>query len=105
MQTCLYKFYTSDISPLPPWSHTNNISYVDITQIISHAFYPSYCTLATQRANKHINTFEKHWKIKTNTNKFQIIPIDRNNYSRYINNIPNTRKGKVLRLEFGCSSY
>ena len=73
-----YSFYIHDMPPPAPDS--TYIAYADdITQIISYK--GSYRMLAkkTTKAIKTINDFEKKWKIKTNTNKFTIIPMYREN--------------------------
>ena len=96
-----YITYTHDLPPPTPYS--NYIMYADdITQIVSHpSKSKEIMKRATQRAINHINTYENKWKIKTNTQKFQIIPIARQNPPPLpINNtnIPYTREGKLLGL-------
>ena len=75
----LFIYYTSDLPPPTPYS--NYIQYADdITQIISHPTKSKQIMkLATQRAITHINTYERDWKIQTNTQKFTIIPAARCN--------------------------
>ena len=71
----LYIIYTAD-SPKP--LHGNyDITYADdITQIITQPG-KSRKMLARKIENeiKNINRFEHQWKIKTNTNKFTILPL------------------------------
>ena len=74
----LYGFFTHDI--VEPSHHMDYIAYADdITQITAHKYSYRMASLTTARAIKHINNFEKKWKIKTNTRKFCIIPISRRN--------------------------
>ena len=94
-----YIYYTSDL-PLPsPFS--NYISYADdITQLITHPSKSKHIMkLATQTAITNINTYETQWKIRTNINKFHIIPAARRNPPLItINNtdIPYTYTGTML---------
>ena len=107
----LFNYYTSDIPIPPPAHHTVNIAYADdITQIISHQHPPTtFGSEFVKKAIDHINSFEKQWKIKTNPNKFQIIPISRKLPSDTINinnsNISYTCKGSALGLEFNTTGY
>lgn len=73
----LFNLYTSDISE--PTTASDHIIYADdITQIIH---YPNrngrtgHLQLYTKRAITSINNFERKWKIKTNTSKFQLLPL------------------------------
>ena len=72
----LYSFYIHDM-PDP----IHNSDYVcfadDITQITYTKHSPNLHARKTQRAIEQINEYEARWKITTNTNKFQIIPINR----------------------------
>ena len=96
----LYGFFTRDIEEPPP--QTDYIAYADdITQITATGSNHRYVARLTQRAIEHVNTFEKKWKIKTNTNKFNIIPISRRKTDNIqIGNLPleYQRSGKVLGL-------
>lgn len=99
----LYTLFTSDIpQPSPGCSY---IIYADdITQIIS---YPGksrqFMARKIQREIIKINNYEKKWKIKTNTTKFQVIPLAVQ-YTEpiYIENslIPFSKEGKILGLKF-----
>lgn len=71
----LYLIYTSDIPEPTPYSE--HIMFADdITQLV---IYPGKSTELmaqhTARAIENINQFEKDWKIKTNLNKFKVIPL------------------------------
>lgn len=72
----LYSLYTNDIpQPIPK---TEYIAYADdITQISAGKHNHKYAAKNTQRAIEQINTYEKKWKIQTNTSKFTVIPISR----------------------------
>ena len=61
----------------------------------------------TKSHQPHQNFRKNNGKLKTNTNKFQIIPTNRNNNPRTHNNnsISYTRIGKVLGLELTSSDY
>ena len=95
----LYSIYTSDI-PIPG-PGTTNIQYADdITQIIT---YPgkSRNFMAIRAANEinKINEYERKWKIKTNKQKFKIIPIavkKKNNIIIDGKIIEYTSSGKIL---------
>ena len=97
----LFTLYTHDIPAPAP--HKNYLIYADdITQIVS-TFSKSkeFMRRDTQRAIQTINDYEHKWKIKTNTMKFQVIPIARQNPPPIrINNtdIPYSREGKILGL-------
>ena len=70
----LFNYYTHDI-PDPISLYSENVIYADdVTQIISHR-NEKYLAKQTEREIISINKFENKWKINTNTNKFQIIPI------------------------------
>ena len=104
----LYTFYTHDLPE--PTSHAEYIAFADdITQIIS---YPgqSHRMIAklTQRAIESINQYETKWKIKTNTSKFTIIPINRLKTTPVT--IDNTQiqyksEGTCLGLRIGTHGY
>ena len=99
----LYILYTS---PTPP--PTRNSDYImyadDVTQVVTH---PSprrfFLELATDRAIGAINNFENEWKIKTNLNKFVVIPAARTRPGE-LNldsaNVNYTKEGKLLGLAF-----
>ena len=95
----LYTIYTIDIPEAGPG--TTNIQYADdITQIIT---YPgkSRNLMAIRTVNEinKINNYEKQWKIKTNKQKFKIVPIavrKKNNIVIEGNLIEYTPSGKIL---------
>ena len=100
----LYTIYTADLPP--PAQDCVNIQYADdITQIIT---YPgkSRPLMANRivREIEKINYYEKKWKIKTNKNKFKIIPMAvRNKANVVIDGTPLvlSNNGKVLGLKLG----
>lgn len=100
----LYTIYTADL-PLPEWGCTN-IQYADdITQIITYpgASRGFMSRLAVREITK-INKFEEDWKIKTNKNKFKIIPIAVKKKDDIIiegTKIDYSLQGKVLGLTIG----
>ena len=100
----LYTIYTSDL-PAPVWG-CQNLQYADdITQIIS---YPGtsrdFMSRRVVSEITKINDYEKKWKIKTNKNKFKIIPIAvKKKNDIYIDGekIEYSQHGKVLGLTIG----
>lgn len=75
----LFIFYTSDMPQPTPYS--DYVAFADdVTQIVA---YPGkskeFLALHTKNAIENINQYEKKWKIQTNSTKFKIIPIGRNN--------------------------
>lgn len=100
----LYTIYTADL-PLPDWGCTNVQYADDITQIIS---YPgasrAFMSRLTVREITKINKYEKEWKIKTNKNKFKIVPIAVKKKEDIIIDgikIDYSLQGKVLGLTIG----
>jgi len=93
-----------------PTPYNNYSSYADdITQIISHPSKSQHIMkLTTQRAIQNINTFEHHWKIQTNMNKFKLIHIARR-YSQpiTINNthIPYSNRGNILGFHLSTTGF
>ena len=73
----LYTLFTRDIpDPVPGTTHT--IYADDITQIIVQPGKEREpMTRRMEAAIININQYEKQWKIKTNMDKFQIIPISK----------------------------
>ena len=72
----LFNFYTHDLPP--PTGNSEQVIYADdITQIIINHGGENMLAQLTKRAIETINKFENKWKIQTNINKFQIIPIGR----------------------------
>ena len=98
----LYSFFIHDMPPPAP--HSDYIAYADdITQIISCPGKASMLAPKTSRAITQINNFENKWKIKTNVEKFTVIPMYRKNKSDIIidnNKINYQKKGKILGLNF-----
>ena len=72
----LYSFYTHDTpNPTPKSEH---IIYADdITQIVTAPGSVNFLNIYTANAINNINEYEQKWKIKTNINKFRILPIFR----------------------------
>ena len=107
----LYAIYTAD-TPQP--SHnSHNITYADdITQII---IQPGKSRkLLAEKIEKeitNINNFEYRWKIKTNTNKFTLLPLAiRKTEPVTVNNIqiPYSNSGKILGFHLntrGCHPH
>jgi len=104
----LYILYTANLPQ--PTPHSNYFSYADdVTQIISHPSKSQHIMkLTTQRAIQNINTFEHHWKIQTNMNKFKLIHIARR-YSQpiTINNthIPYSNRGNILGFHLSTTGF
>ena len=78
-----------------------NIIYADdITQIVIQPVRSRrMLAIKVEREITKINYFEKKWKIKTNTNKFTVIPLAiKKTHSITINgaNIPYSKEGKIL---------
>lgn len=87
-----------------------NISYADdITQITHHeGRSKNLMNAKTKQEIERINQYEKKWKIKTNVNKFNIIPIhSKRNEALIINNEATefTNNGKTLGLKISQTSY
>ena len=100
----LYTVYTSDLPP-SAWGCLNLQYADDITQIIT---YPGTSReLMSRRVVNEImkiNEYERKWKIKTNKNKFKIIPIAvKKKNDIYIDGekIEYSQSGKVLGLTIG----
>lgn len=72
----------------------------DITQIISHpSRRNNFIRIATDRAIGIICNFEEQWKIRTNKNKFLVIPAARikpGNPNLESIDIPFPKEGKLL---------
>lgn len=84
----------------------------DITQIITHpSSRNNFIRLATHRAIEEISKFEESWKIKTNINKFLIIPATRikpGNPNLRSTNVDFAKEGYLLGLKItntGTSSH
>ena len=54
----------------------------DITQIVQKKDSQNYLSRETEREIIKINQYENKWKIKTNVDKFQIIPIGRKGFKK-----------------------
>ena len=94
----LFALYTADLPP--PSGNNESIVYADdITQIIQKKGSENYLARKTAREIIKINEFENKWKIKTNIDKFQIIPVGRLGLKKVIvNNQAHefANRGKVL---------
>ena len=103
----LYSFYTHDLGE--PDQGCDYVAYADdITQIVEYRGCGKHKEAAkkTAKSIKKINDFEKKWKIKTNTNKFKVLPMSRQLTAPIDVDgsiLSYTRKGKVLGLKM-CSS-
>ena len=73
----LFNFYTKD-TPIPSGNNEQIIYADDITQIIQTQNNEKYLDPQTTREIENVKNYENQCKIKTNKNKFQIIPINRN---------------------------
>ena len=73
----LYACYTADMPE--PGHHAENIIFADdVTQIVSYQGQSTnLMARKTMTEARKINDFEKKWKIKTNNQKFKIVPIGR----------------------------
>ena len=98
----LFNLYTHDIPDPAPYSQ--NIMYADdISQIIHYPGTHNMLARKTIAAIETINHFENKWLITTNTDKFDIIALNRQNKAPIIINdriIPYKSKGKILGLTF-----
>ena len=111
----LYNLYTSALPVNPPPTNKTklgqlqNILYADdISQITSTRRYNQHHQLHTSRAIQYVNDYEKQWKIKTNTGKFQAISLLKNPKKPLeIDNkiIQTTKTGKTLGLNFNRNGY
>ena len=71
----MYIFYTSDM-PAPRGGVTNVLFADDVTQVIEyHHRSKQMAARRTERAILDVNNYERMWKIKTNQNKFKVLPI------------------------------
>lgn len=62
--------------PDPVKEHNYNIIFADdISQIVTGR-HVNYIQQRVEDEVRNINTFENKWKIKTNTNKFQVVALD-----------------------------
>lgn len=81
----------------------------DITQIITYPWKSEQIMAQhTARAIENINNYEKQWKIKTNINKFKIIPIAKNKTEPVIANgdlYPYATEGQLLGLKITKTGY
>lgn len=100
----LFNIYTADIGHL---QHSDYCAYADdITQVISHhGASKEFLRRKTVRAIEEINEYERRWKIKTNSAKFQILHISkRNPLPITINGTPlqYVQSAKLLGLNITC---
>jgi hypothetical protein len=104
----LLTFYTQDL-PQPLGYFNYNLLYADdITQIINYKGSERLLAIKTAQEIKHINDYEYKWRIKTNSDKFQIIPImKRKNVPIKIDDKEYGfhYSGKVLGLNFSNNGY
>lgn len=100
----LYTIYTADL-PQPAWGCLNLQYADDVTQVIT--YYGKSREMMCRRTIDEItriNKYEEKWKIKTNKNKFKIIPIAVKKKNAIIiegNRIEYSTHGKVLGLTIG----
>lgn len=104
----LYILYTADTPPPAPYSEYIQFAD-DITQIIT---YPGKSTQImanhTIRAIEQINKYEQKWKIKTNRQKFKIIPLAKINTKPIIINnehYPYSQEGSMLGITINKKGY
>ena len=104
----LYTIYTHDVPP--PISDSINIQYADdITQIITYAGKSK--KMLSRKIEKeiiNINTYEKLWKIQTNTQKFTLLPLAIKKTEPVTidgNIIPYKQEAKVLGLKISNTGY
>lgn len=77
----LFNFYTHDLEPAEG-QNINLIYADDITQIVANHGSEKMLERITSREIEKVNKFEKMWKIKTNSTKFQILPFGRSKLER-----------------------
>ena len=80
LSTPLYNVFIAPL-PSPIYQESSDIVYTDdVTQIIISQYRSKHDLInRTRHEIARINRFEKAWKIKTNTNKFQKLPIAQKN--------------------------
>ena len=102
----IFNFYTHDLPS--PIAMTDHVTYADdVTQLI-HANREPLLNRLTIRAIDRLNDYERTWKIKTNTDKFVLIPIGHRPTLPVIINdrtIPYASNGKVLGLRLSTNGY
>lgn len=104
----LYLIYTSDMPEPAPYSE--HLMFADdVTQLV---IYPGKSTEImsnhTGEAIENINRYEKKWKIKTNINKFKVIPLAKRVTSPLIvegNVMDYSSQGTVLGLKVTGTGY
>lgn len=97
----LYNLYVADLGELRRGTY---IQYAD--DIIQCVRYPGHskemCKRKTEAAIEEVNDYEKRWKIKTNTSKFQILHASKSK-PRHIkqqgNEVPFARQARILGLK------
>lgn len=74
----LFNIFTADTREL---RHSQHTSYADdVSQIITyHGPSKEIMKRKTERAITELNDYERKWKIKTNSNKFQVLHISKRN--------------------------
>ncbi len=104
----LFSIYTADLPQ--PGPHCTHISYADdVTQIISQPGNSrKFLARKVEREIIKINEYELKWKIKTNINKFAILPISITKTDPiHINNqiLPYTKQANILGLTINSKGY
>ena len=105
----LFSVYTADIPQ--PGPHCTYIAYADdvVTQIISQPGKSrKFLARKVEREITKINDYENRWKIKTNINKFVILPISiKKTDPIHIDNqiLPYTLRANILGLTINSRGY
>ncbi len=104
----LFTIYTSGIPTPSP--HCTYVTYADdITQIITQQGNSrNFLARKVEREITKINQYEYQWKIKTNMNKFAILPVSITKTKPITINhqkIPYTRKANILGLSINSKGY
>ena len=95
----------------PSWQLTQtNISYADdISQIVTYpGKFSKFLAKTIEKEIKSLNNYEHKWKIKTNTNKFTLLPIAIKKYEQVNidgNVINYSREGNILDLHLNTRGY
>jgi hypothetical protein len=104
----LYNIFLRDISS--PIGFCKQILYADdCSQIVVVPWRSKrYLVQELVREIERVNLFEFNWKVKTNANKFKIIPISMDFIPQVVVNqeiLPTHREGKMLGLTITSSGY
>lgn len=104
----LYTIYTRDL-PEPTIDSYDILYADDITQIITHNGKSKRAmAIKVGREIERINKFEREWKIKTNQNKFALIPLASKRYEDIIAEgelLETKTEGKALGLKITTNGY